>query len=1078
MLGRTADNAAIQAEIEDIEIRLQRIARLDTDGVITGLRVRAAGLNLLLEPGRFQLQGVLGVFTETQGLVPDSAAVDSQGFVVIEASQRDTQGVDPYQDPVVVRSDIDFAVKCVSEFDATRQLMLCAYTVVADNQEADGSLVLVQQPFSQTAVITIPGIVYELGLREVAALTVTGPGGIVFTETLNPTAPHTYYCDHEHGWIRFAYADAGSTVTLTGTSGYPVAESHLEIDSTRERFPDNRIVSGYQDARHRNTEARIGTRTNPHATGFNDVQGPIPMQMQLYDTGYGVYPELNREGIPGKLETQVVTAGMRGTQGVFNRDIFGTATGIPGDQYITIPGFPLRIIAVNTITSTGDKTAIPFYRHQDNICFPGTQNFSEVIAGVTDPQPLRVEITYGSIPDFAPGTAIGNQIELFPNTEMVCFSEGREIPWSQVQQRADFSHHIGVPVELEVAVDQNGSPVIEPQYLDAGSVSAGQSGFTTAIKTGAASRLALTVLNSGLETPLKPPLGYLTINPATVTGRRRFVYAYFRAGKQLLSQTQISQATGANRGNYDGARLYRNTVLDQGVFKSGVLVDRGSWYWNRETKNFTVSDEIFKAYPQTAPGFCLVADAVTSARNASGYLEVQGTKIATGVSARAVIQTTGATFRTGDSFTTTLPDGKSVTKTWYALGHGFTGTTVAGIAQSIVDGFHANPLCAAYLGSSKLVITATGDTVTFSVPASGATDDLNISLQSPGNQFVLTVATGSGIPVGSVYHAELKVLETPLASTITLSPDKTSGAVTLSYWEPNTGFTSLIQNVLSGAAIAFNQDPAVDAAGISAAFTVNKLVFTAAPGAAGNKLIATADTANNAVSVTTYAGGSDKPASGINALAGTQVEITDGYDYDPNGYFVIYATGDLDDGGSETVYTRVGEVRQSLDISQYQVGLNPANFVPATTGPSSLNTGNEFMLSVLISGTDATGASISETLVLTPQVFCDYMETRNRVVNEFQFVRTKNLYQTLSSWTVTGKQNTGSAKLVVLSEVVSGVRALFPVFRAFWNGTALQDIRDARAFLSTTTVDDNTLLTGEGVETAFNVLQILDSFIS
>lgn len=1060
MLNKIADNNALQYEIDAIADSLSRLAEQENDGIVSGLDVTASGNALLLSSGEFVLWHRRGSFPQTTVTVPDTSP-GASGFLVVQAQVVDSYAEDPYRAQVLVRSDVVFELRVVDHVDAATQLALCHYQFTSISRD-ENELVLTQQPFTRTAVITEAQIVYALNARDVT-VAVTGPNG-AFTEVLDPVASQTYYCNHTEGWIRFAYRDIGVQVVITGTEGVPVPDKLLVVDISNDRYTLLRPVAGNHDVRHRNTNGRAATSGNAHATGFNDVQSKIPLPMQLWDTGYGIYQHLNQAQVPGELQTLIVTAGITDSgQGRFQHDVFGTQTGICGSQYITVPGFPLKITSVNTVSAVNGKQPIAYTRYQDNVCFPETMDFTEVVSG--NRVPLSVEITYGSIPDYAPGTALGNQIELFPGNKLVCFSEGFEVPTSSTSKYVDFSKYTGLPLDVEVALDKNGDHVIEPKFLDAAAVSSGQSGFTTPISVGSPSRLAITLQGTDQQA-LKPPTGYLTIDPTTFWGTRDFIYCYFRGEKQVTSTTQT--IPGLTDGNYDGSRLYRSVTSDS----PGVLVDRGSWNLDLRQQQAQISDEIFARYNQADSWFNLVTDAATSSRNADGAIRVIGTHAKPGgASATASLTLTGSVFRTLDTVSTTLPDGTVLTKTWHALDYGFTGATTADVSQSLAQCISYNQLVllGVRAGWLKLFRRDTSS-VTLRLTSDAPITDLRLSVQSPGSNLALTIADpGDGV----IYEATITVLGIPYDSTITLSPDQYSGAVTLHYWDSTTGFTSSQSGFLYAAQLAFQSDAKFSAQHMLAAVISRSLVFTAPSGSAGNSLVISQTTTNNALAVTGYHGGDDTLPTGAAALQDTVIEIQDGYAYDPNGFFVIYATDDLATA-SEKVFHKITEVRQNQGQTHYRV---EANLLDLTTAPSTLDLGKELALQVLISGTDVSGSSISETVTVTPQVFCDYLETDRHRANEFQFVRTSNVFSTVSSWVVVSSSNTGACKLVLLSEAVSGIQALFPVFRAFWNGKGLQEITDARPILATTTADDNAIVTGESVESAFNMLQLLNTML-
>ena len=1181
MLGRQTTIEGIANDVNDIESRMSFIANRFTDGIVSGLEVTIdASMAIHIAPGSFILRNYLSSLTSQITLEP-LASTDSHGFVVIEVSEVTVSAKDGFGVNKIVRTDLAFTPKVVAAFDSSKQLLLGVYNIITrEKYDTNGNIVYVSQTYSKTATIN-SSCIYAAPDRNLSNVAVTG-----FTFVQTPVATNTYFCDPVNGVFHFAWVDQGRSVSISYDALVPKTYTEGTIDTSTDYYPTMRQVATVVDVRHDITTNET-TLANAHGTSFNDVAETIPLHRLVYDTGFSVYHAANRTGIPGTIITTGFVASLytaatgSSTSYRFSTDLFGEDTGNIGDQFIQIPGFPLRILSVVNGTT---NQPLPYYVHKDNVCFDSTilshmptpvaatgslafaavapsgihvgdtvtvnaktyvfvyastdanEDYVPVIIsdGMTASQVVAVfsaallkigtiviktttstsitftntaygtagntvitcntevagavvvvgftggvdsvTISYAAITDFAPKTSLGNKLSLYPNTSITVFSEGRELSQSTTGVDVSFAKYTGLPIDVSVALDSSATPIISPKYLDSGLISDGQSSLTSAIELPYASRVTVTLKDSSLVNPLKPPTGYLKLKSslADLYGTWRFAYKYFKAEKYRVATYITTKTISDEIDNFDGAKVFRipdasNTYLTfedsteqviTGFTDIGnnqkVALDRSSWIWIDGTSTIALASDIYKAY--TGQAFVLYSPESTSERNVTDYVECVGTSAApSGDSATAKLTLTGAAFTTSDSFTLTLPDGSSLTETYFSTG--FTGTTIAEIAASIMSAFATNILVGS---TSSLHIQSSADTVSFFLNTSASISTLNLTAYSENNMFQVTATAN---PTSEyVYQVDVKILGTGLGSAyITISPDANSGTVTLKFYDPANSVSGDSTEVFGKFANLLTANSAFTKAGLTAvaASDGSTLTFTAAPGSDGNSLSLTASTKYNPFSITSFAGGSDTPTISRKLLDGVELELVDGYTYDQAGTFVVYATNEITNGNSKTAYASVCEVSQSIS-NIYEFTLSKS-YAQATNAAASFDTTDEFSLSVQISGSDTSGTSMSETITITPLNFCEYYERKNGKPNNFQFVRSQNTYAKLSSWTVTSSTNAGDCTIYVLADNVSGVRGLFPVLSAFWDGAGLRNIVDKRVFVPCLTLQDTASLQGESL---------------
>jgi hypothetical protein len=444
----------------------------------------------------------------------------------------------------------------------------------------------------------------------------------------------------------------------------------------------------------------------------------------------------------------------------------------------------------------------------------------------------------------------------------------------------------------------------------------------------------------------------------------------------------------------------------------------------------------------------------------SGYVDVIGTNAApAGVSATALISVSDyGRFSQGDSITITIPGQSPVTKTLSGTGAGYTGfvlgVDITTTLQNIAAAFELDPTFTG-AGCTCQLSSVNANTLMFSAPDGSTGNSYTLQVQSTNTAFQLNQNFTGGADHTWIFDdlsgLGFTVNDTPVPDTtgyfsIWSTGNLDQGADANQYYRvcveddnytgtvsgtivTQTGSNVLVNNLVLGAGwtgsnllgythtvgtVGVMTDPTVYVVG-----SLYRILYTVSNRTAG--------------SVSVYAGGITTPVTGT--------------------------------GSVEVVFTAV----DSLVVTPTQ-DFNGTISIAIEYLADNIDLGNELSLSVQITGTDAEGNSLQETLVLDASNFCDVQNFR--INNPYTNARSVNIYNGISSWTIMSQSNAGSSILTVIAETASGTQNLFNLCDVNWNGDGVQWIRDQRNFVDATTNTPTASTTAEALSSVAALMQI------
>jgi hypothetical protein len=225
---------------------------------------------------------------------------------------------------------------------------------------------------------------------------------------------------------------------------------------------------------------------------------------------------------------------------------------------------------------------------------------------------------------------------------------------------------------------------------------------------------------------------------------------------------------------------------------------------------------------------------------------------------------------------------------------------------------------------------------------------------------------------------------------------------------------------------------------------------------------------NTSLSAMAFSGGSVHVFE-YGDLAGLSVEINDRLGDDDASFFSVWSTCNLDEDTSESAklnYRRIITVKDNM-----------SGEIVATATPSGIaesadtyDVSKELYLNIQIDGTDAEGSAISETIEIDNSNFCNIQNFR--ALNPYRFVRSGNVYSSITSWAVLDSRNIGSSVLTIVAESASGTRDLFDIVELDWTGSRIQNIKDRRKFIDAYTNTSTSTLGAEALSNVAALLQI------
>jgi hypothetical protein len=604
---------------------------------------------------------------------------------------------------------------------------------------------------------------------------------------------------------------------------------------------------------------------------------------------------------------------------------------------------------------------------------------------------------------------------------------------------------INIPT-MTLSLDGTGTVVSTEQALDTVDIStrqASQPGFANSLTGACQVKIYLT------QTPIPyqlPPLnGTLTVTSTAFYGHVRLFYTYAVQNITVFSTTsQVSAFSG-------------DLDLSTAQLIDGVnYIPRNQWEYSYATNQVIIAGSVY------VPGrtYRLIRHATETQRNMSGYVDVIGTNAApAGVSATALISVSDyGRFSQGDSITITIPGQSPVTKTLSGTGAGYTGfvlgVDITTTLQNIAAAFELDPTFTG-AGCTCQLSSVNANTLMFSAPGGSTGNSYTLQVQSTNTAFQLNQNFTGGADHTWIFDdlsgLGFTVNDTPVPDTtgyfsIWSTGNLDQGADANQYYRvcveddnytgtvsgtivTQTGSNVLVNNLVLGAGwtgsnllgythtvgtVGVMTDPTVYVVG-----SLYRILYTVSNRTAG--------------SVSVYAGGITTPVTGT--------------------------------GSVEVVFTAV----DSLVVTPTQ-DFNGTISIAIEYLADNIDLGNELSLSVQITGTDAEGNSLQETLVLDASNFCDVQNFR--INNPYTNARSVNIYNGISSWTIMSQSNAGSSILTVIAETASGTQNLFNLCDVNWNGDGVQWIRDQRNFVDATTNTPTASTTAEALSSVAALMQI------
>lgn len=1029
MISQTVQSTTkLDSEITSVASGLESMLLAAKDGVVSGLEVSAIQNRFQVTGGVAFLGGTRCEFAGIDGLSVNMTQ-GTRGFVVLSKTHTSSYATDTYGRSVVVGTDFVFnvEVRYIGE-SVVDVLVLATFEVVSFNTDSRLSK-------TTTKSLRVPYVgpyAVQTYVGSITSTTVVGYSGLAevpFTRTYTDVSTNTYRVDTETGSIMFHSSNAGMQLSISIAYEDIVQGLEVVVSYDDDRYENVRPKFTLVDVRHSENNRPVGN--NVHGTTFNDMNLEFPLHSQIFDSGFHVVTKTDRDGMPGSLYVEYFKPYAYQVELVtrhrFEIDMFGELTGTAGRQYVRLAYTPLVVsYVVNKLT----RVPVLFDVLDNVIAFPRTVDFDA----------FEIEVGYTAVEHLDARTLNDSSIEFRGTPNGVVISQGLEV-MTHDNVQCNLSEYQNIKLNVIAALDAHSNVVTLPSVLDANKLANNSSNFSSPKDLYGQTQVAVTLRNSPLKNALKPPAGRITLASGlnALFGRRRFVYTYSKQNV-LLHVVDNSSAPVGDSYNLSGSHMYRDTEI----------VESDMWRLINSKTSVVVSDGAFSEV--TTPSFKLMTGEATSSRNRRGYFEFAGTLEApAGPKATCEIMPTGTTLKSGDSFTYTYGSG-SITKTYVEDASVFSGTSAYDIAQSIAQKLSANALVI----SSGVSVTANNTSVSV---VAGAHAQLSAYSK---NSCVRIVEVSSDISK----QITLDVLNANMfyGDTITFTVDNKNSPVNL-FWSSADNF-SFVESTLESIRAAFTSDARFSS--ISAVVDIvddSKLVITSGDvGVLGNSNVFSST--SSSITILGFSGGLDTKTPSFEDIAGAVIVLEDEQQFDATGVFHIYCTDNLDAGGSENLYRHIGDITQSRGQPAYYMYVDQTYFTNKT-----INLDDEFRASVLVSGTDASGVNVSETLEITPLNFCEYSGLDD--TNELQFVRTTQLFAKLNQWVVVDSSNIGTSEIVVLSQLTANARDLYELCEMNWNGAKIQSKTDRRRIIQSTTLNDSSHHVGEAMNTMATVFGLI-----
>jgi hypothetical protein len=109
----------------------------------------------------------------------------------------------------------------------------------------------------------------------------------------------------------------------------------------------------------------------------------------------------------------------------------------------------------------------------------------------------------------------------------------------------------------------------------------------------------------------------------------------------------------------------------------------------------------------------------------------------------------------------------------------------------------------------------------------------------------------------------------------------------------------------------------------------------------------------------------------------------------------------------------------------------------------TLSISDEFSVTIAVTGTDASGTEVTETVTLSRDTFSDLV-TATSASNDHRWVRLQNQLVRVSSWVVVDSKGIGVSEIVIAAESGADAGSCYGLCSVNWNGSQITSIRDTR----------------------------------
>ena len=945
-----------------------------------------------------------------------------------------------------------------------------------------------------SSLVVFPSVDFDgtikLDVQEISISNTTAPVLHYFLPAVDvvnyPAGHHLTQAHVGYAWRQASLDDYGlsqeyfrSLVTVT-----------VDVDVTNGRYDFIRPSFSSIDTQHRSLVSEFSDTRNIHGIGFSDVGSTkMPLHKQIFDSGFGVAP-MEIHGIMGTLVDEYVNSIN------VQVDFFGTVTGVFGNHYLALKHVPVGVsYVVESADGVTKGNSVAYELQQDIIVlgvdfvggsfsnYPRFYRTGEYITGdrvvradlsgptigvdrlyaATKPwintnnpalpadgfdASYFVELTrkdllvgYYYISDLEYFRTSDNYIYTQQNNNVPIVTEGLIVPPVQTQTPKQFSlsayKDISIP-KMTLSCDSQGNLVSTETVLDRTALSSrasNQQGFVG--NFGSTAQLKAYLIQTPFTKELAPPEGRLGIVTSYIND---LVLVSWPPDTDVPSNILLVDTDTLVPDAYVGCFVYMLTGTDQNIGLHRTII-------SNTDSTITLSADL-PAVPSAGDTFKI--DVVAYGSQISSPLLYGRYRM----------------------FYTYHVDHRSLMVTTSQV-TGLSAEYNLSSAQ-LIEGVNYVPrdLWVYDEASSQIIISSDAyrDGYTYTLERNASETQRN------RRGYIEVVGTGAK-PVGPKATAVIKLNEYDrfeIGDYVTITIPNTANPITKTL-RPAAGYTgfasgpvgdvpAMAQNIVT----AFQNDPVFIESGSTATVDTTSgvsIIFTAGVGGTdGNSYNVAVSSVNTSMQIKQqFQGGGDHVFS-FDDLLNLSYSIEDLRSVDQDGQFSVWSTGDLNSEYPETLYHRLGTVYDDYS------GLVTSKVTTLYTIDETTDITNELSVTVQLTGSDTEGNILTENLVFDNASFCDIQNYR--VTNPYAYVRSVNMYSSLTGWACLDKQNFGSSVLVIVSESSSGTRDLFDVCDMSWSGSRLLWVHDRRNFVDATTNRPTSNVSAEALSNVAALLQL------